>query len=49
MTEFVESLCRLYNEGRVTKTVIDSFLESGKINRQEYDYILIALSPEEER
>ncbi len=49
MTEFVESLCRLYNEGRVTKTVIDGFLESGKINRQEYDYIIIALIPEEER
>jgi hypothetical protein len=49
MTEFVESLCRLYAEGRVTKTVIDSFLQSGKINREEYDYIIIALVPEEER
>ena len=49
MTEFVESLCRLYNEGRVTKTVVDKFFESGKITRQEYDYIIVALAPEEER
>lgn len=49
MTEFVESLCRLYNDGRVTKTVIDSFFESGKINRQEYEYILVAIRLEEER
>ena len=49
MTEFVESLCRLYNEGRVTKAVIDGFLKSGKITRQEYDYIMVALAPEEER
>ena len=49
MTEFVESLCRLYNEGRVTKAAIDGFLKSGKITRQEYDYIIVAIVPEKER
>ena len=49
MTEFVESLCRLYNDGRVTKGAIDGLLASGKITRQEYDYIMVALAPEEER
>ena len=49
MTEFVESLCRLYNDGRITKAAINSLFESGKITRQEYDYIIVAIAPEKER
>lgn len=49
MNQFVESLARLYNSGQVKKTVIDNLFASGKINRQEYDYIIIALIPEKER
>lgn len=49
MSQFVESLARLYNNGRIEKTVIDNLFTSGKINRQEYDYIIIALTPEKER
>lgn len=49
MTEFVESLCRLYNEGRVTKAAIDGFFKSGRINEEEYKYIVVALAPEKER
>lgn len=49
MTEFVESLCRLYKDNKIEKSLIDNLFASGKINRKEYDYIMIALIPEEER
>ena len=40
MRTFVESLRRLYVQGRVTKKKIDGYLANGKINEEEYKYIL---------
>jgi hypothetical protein len=40
MRTFVESLKRLYKAGRITKEKLDSFLASGKITQEEYNYIL---------
>ena len=40
MRTFVESLRRLYVAGRITREKIASFLESGKITQEEFDYIV---------
>ena len=40
MRTFVESLRRLYVSGRITLTKVQSFLASGKITQEEYDYIV---------
>lgn len=42
MTQFVESLHRLYLAGRITFAKLDSLLANKKINQQEYDYIISA-------
>ena len=42
MSQFVESLYRLYKAKRIQKEKIDSFLSSKKITQQEYDYIISA-------
>ena len=39
MRMFVESLKRLYKQGRVTKEKIAQFVEQGKISEEEYLYI----------
>lgn len=40
MRTFVESLHRLYGQGRITIEKLNAFLGSGKINQEEYDYII---------
>ena len=42
MTYFVESLRRLYTANKITKTKLDEYLISKKINQQEYEYITSA-------
>ena len=42
MTQFVDSLYRLYKAKRINKDKIDAFLSSKKITQQEYDYIISA-------
>ena len=42
MTQFVESLYRLYKAKRINKEKIDDLLSSKKISQQEYDYIIFA-------
>ena len=44
MTQFVESLYRLYKTHRIKKETIDILLSSKKISQQEYDYIISAIS-----
>jgi len=40
MNQFVESLRRLYMDGRVNAQKITELLASNKINQREYDYII---------
>lgn len=40
MNQFVESLARLYQAGKIDIKKIDELLASKKINKQEYDYII---------
>lgn len=40
MRTFVESLRRLYRQGRVTIAKLQQFLSEGKINQEEFDYIV---------
>jgi hypothetical protein len=40
MTQFIESLQRLYRDDKVSKETLDKFLASQKINKQEYEYII---------
>lgn len=40
MRPFVESLKRLYRAGRITIEKLDTFLADGKINEEEYQYII---------
>lgn len=42
MTQFVESLYRLYKNKQVKKEKINEFFASKKITQQEYDYIISA-------
>lgn len=42
MTQFIESLRRLYNSHKLDKHQLDKLLENHKINQQEYDYIVSA-------
>ena len=39
MSPFVESLARLYRNGKVTKEKIQSLLDKNKITQIEYDYV----------
>lgn len=39
MSEFVESVKRLYTKGIVTKEKLDTWLKEGTITQTEYDYI----------
>lgn len=40
MNQFIESLYRLYRMEKINKEKLDELLSSGKINQQEYDYIV---------
>lgn len=42
MSQFVESLYRLYKADKINKIKLDELLSSKKINKQEYDYIISA-------
>ena len=42
MSQFVESLARLYRSDKISVTKIKKILDSKKINQQEYDYIISA-------
>lgn len=43
ISEFVESLGRLYKHQKIDKKRVDKLLADKKINRQEYDYILMQI------
>ncbi len=40
MTQFVESIARLYKTDRIDNKKINELLTYKKINEQEYDYII---------
>lgn len=40
MTEFVESLKRLYVHGKVTDVILKRLVESKKISTEEFNYIV---------
>jgi hypothetical protein len=42
MTQFIESLCRLYASHKIDIKQLDKLLIAKKINKQEYDYITSA-------
>lgn len=42
MNQFIESLCRLYKDDKVSKLTLDKLLTDNKINKQEYEYIISA-------
>lgn len=42
MNTFIESLQRLYKTEKINKAKLDALLASGKINKQEYEYIISA-------
>lgn len=42
MTQFVESLARLYAFDKIELVQLDKLLKSNKINQQEYTYIISA-------
>ena len=42
MTQFIESLQRLYKENKVSNQKLERLLTDKKINKQEYDYIIAA-------
>lgn len=42
MSQFVESLARLYQVNKINENKIKELLTTKKINQQEYDYIISA-------
>ena len=44
MSQFIESLARLYESGRLSKTTLDNLALDKKISKQEYEYILASTS-----
>ena len=42
MTQLVESLCRLYKDGKISNATLDRLLSSKKISKQEYTLIISA-------
>ena len=40
MSQFIESLARLYQVDKISSHTIDELLSSKKINKQEYEYII---------
>lgn len=42
MTQLVESLCRLYKDGKISNATLDRLLSDKKISKQEYTLIISA-------
>ena len=42
MSQFVESLYRLYKKNKINKEKLDALLSSNKIAQHEYEYIISA-------
>lgn len=42
MNQFIESLCRLFQEEKVSKETLNRLLSDNKINKQEYEMIISA-------
>ena len=42
MTQFIESLCRLYKDDEISKTTLDKLLSDNKISKQDYTLIISA-------
>ena len=42
MSQFIESLTRLYQINKIDENKIKELLATNKINQQEYDYIVSA-------
>lgn len=42
MSQFVESLTRLYINNKIDETKLTELLTTNKINQQEYDYVISA-------
>lgn len=40
MNQFIESICRLYKDDRISKEKLIQLYESEKITREELNYIL---------
>jgi hypothetical protein len=40
MNQFIESLCRLYQDGKVSNATLDRLLSENKISKQEYILII---------
>lgn len=40
MSQFIESLCRLYKAEKIDMKKLGELLASNKINTQEYEYII---------
>lgn len=46
MSQFIESLARLYKSDKVDINKLNALLSSKKITKQEYDYIISAKNDE---
>lgn len=42
MSQFIDSLFRLYKDNKVSDKTLNNLLLSNKINKQEYEYIISA-------
>lgn len=42
MTQFTESLYRLYKDNKINKNKLDELLTNKKITQAEYDYVISA-------
>lgn len=44
MNQLIESLARLYNDGKVQRKTLENLLANKKISKPEYEYILASTS-----
>lgn len=42
MNQFIESLCRLYKDDKISAETLSRMLSDNKINKQEYELIISA-------
>lgn len=42
MTQLIESLCRLYKDGKISNTTLERLLSDKKISKQDYTLIISA-------
>ena len=40
MKQFIESLCRLYKDGKISDATLNKLLSENKISKQEYTLII---------